>query len=176
MSSSSGTTVQQGGTTQAAGTTSGSSTAPSASQIIAGGSSMFSFFTQLQQSKATARNLESQAIELDTNAKVEEVNARAAANMLRERLNQNLANNAAAFSTAGVDPTSGSARVIADQSVGEANRGFFENDLNSRIKVAALKRQAAQAREDAHAVRKSGRQQFLIGGVTTIARAVAMGA
>lgn len=174
----SGSTVQDGGGQAAGGTstTSGSSTAPSASQIISGGAGMFSFFTQLQQSKVAASSLESQATEHELNAKVEEVNARATGNALRERLNETLANNAAAFSTSRVDPTSGSARIIQEQSVSEGNRGFFETKLNSRVRVAALKRQAAQAREDANAVRKAGRKNFLIGGVTTIAKFVASGA
>ncbi len=147
----------------------------SASQLIAGGASFFNLATQKSQSQATEAGLLSQANELEGNLRVEKVSADAAANVLRTRLNQTLANNAAAFSTANMDPTSGSARVIQQQSVSEANRGFFEGDLNSRIRVSTLKRQAAQAREDAHAVRKAGRQQFMIGGATMIAKAASGG-
>lgn len=148
---------------------------PSASQLISGGASFFTLAMDLRASKTAARGLESQAGDIEQNARIEKINADAAKNVLQQRLNTTLANNSAALSVANVDPTSGSARLIQEQSVGEFNTAFFNTDLNSRIRVSQLKRQAAQAREDAHDVRKTGRTRFLIGGVTSIAKFAAGG-
>jgi hypothetical protein len=147
-----------------------SSNEVSASQIISGASAGYGLFAQRDASRNRAAGFRTQASELEANARVEKINADAAANVLRERLNQTLANNAAAFSVGNIDPTSGSARIIQQQNIAEANRGFFETDLNSRIRVSALKRQAAQARQNASAELKAGRKNFIIGGVTTIAK------
>jgi hypothetical protein len=149
---------------------------PSSSQLISGGTSFFTLFSDLDASKTQAGGLESQAQDLEQNARVEKVNADAAKNVLQQRLNTTLANNAAALSVSKADPTSGSARLIQEQSVGEFNTAFFNTDLNSRIRVAQLKRQAEQARQDAADVRKAGRTRFLIGGVTSIAKFAAGGA
>ena len=148
----------------------------SAAQLISGGASFFSMGLDRQQSQATAGGLRSSAADLEQNARVEQVNAEAAKNELQRRLNSTLANNAAALSIANVDPTSGSARIIQEQSVSEGNRGFMETDLNSRIRVSQLKRQAAQARADASAAEKGGRQRMLINFAASGARFASGGA
>jgi hypothetical protein len=166
MSTSSGTTVQSNSGKQDI----------SSSQLISGGASFFTMFSDRQQSLEAAKGLRSSAQDLEQNARVEKVNADATKNELQRRLNTTLANNAAALSIANVDPTSGSARLIQEQSEGEFNTAFFNTDLNSRIRVAQLKRQAAQARTDASAVNRAGKTKLLIDFGTSIAKFAAGGA
>ncbi len=166
MSNSSGTNVQSGN----------SGGDVSASQLISGGASFFSLGTDLRASQAQAAGLLRSSQDIEQNARVEQVNAEAAKNELQRRLNTTLANNAAALSIANVDPTSGSARQIQEQSVGEFNNAFMNTDLNSRIRVAQLKRAAAQARADSASVEKTGRTRFMIGAVSSIAKFASAGA
>lgn len=161
---SSGTTVQS------------SDQGPSTAQLISGGTSFFSMFTDRQQSIEASRGLRSTAQGIEQNARVEKVNADATKNELQRRLGQTLADNAAALSIANVDPTSGSARLVQEQSVGEFNNAFMQTDLNSRIRVSQLKRQAAQARADAAAVNRAGKTKMLLDFGTSIAKFSARGA
>lgn len=148
----------------------------SSAQLISGGASFFTMFSDRQQSIEAARGLRTSAQDIEQNARVEKVNADATKNELQRRLNATLADNAAALSIANVDPTSGSARLIQEQSVGEFNTAFMNTDLNSRIRVSQLKRQAAQARADASAVNRAGKTKMLIDFGTSVGKFAASGA
>lgn len=149
---------------------------PSAAEIISGVASGFGVLTQLQQSRVRAKSLLGQSAEAEQNARIEGVNADVTKNLIRRRLNETLANNSAALSASGVDPTSGSARVVQEQSRSAANKAFFDTDLNARIRVAALKRQAKELRQAAREERKAGKRNAVLGLVKTGFQIAGMGA
>lgn len=157
-------------------TTATANNRPSAAEIVSGAASGFGVLTNLMRTRAEAQGLEARAAESDQNARVEGVNAEATKNVIRRRLNETLANNAAALSASGIDPTSGSARVVQEQSVSAGNKAFFETDLNARIRVAALKRQAEQLRQAAKEERRAGRRQATLGLISTGLRFMGGGA
>lgn len=157
-------------------TTATANNSPSAAEIVSGAASGFGVLTNLMRTRAEAQGLEARAAESDQNVRVEGVNAQATKNAVRQRLNETLANNAAALSASGIDPTSGSARVVQEQSVSAGNKAFFETDLNARIRVAALKRQAEELRKAARDTRKTGALQAKLGIVSTWLKIGSMGA
>lgn len=151
-------------------TLSGSSSASSgisAGEIISGAASGFGILANLAKSRAQAKSLEQQASRTDANAQVERVNADATQNLIRSRLNETLAANQAALSVSGIDPTSGSARLVQERSVSAGNKAISETDTNARIRVAALRREAEQLRQAARDTRKSAKSSAKLGILTT---------
>lgn len=103
-----------------------------------------------------ANQLEFQAQQAETQAKLETVRAKQRANLIRDRLNQDLASANATSAARGVLSTQGSARQAQIQSAANASRDIDAVLFGGAANASQLESQADQFRSGATAAKFSG--------------------